>query len=142
AQDAPLNEMLDLLDNINEGIAFKREKRILEIVGNSANYAGNTADATTEWNDSTVLGGTIIPDILAARSALWRGTTATRVIGVCPITVWNGGIANNPDLLDKFKYTQSGLAVTQQVARMFRLDDILITEAREDTANEGQTASY
>lgn len=140
-EDAPLNEMLDLLDNINEGIAFRREKRILAIVGSSASYGSNTADATTEWNTAST-GGTIVNDLLAARAALWRGTTATKIIGVCPITVWNSGIANNPDLLDKFKFTQSGLAVTTQIARMFQLDDILITEAREETANEGQTAAY
>lgn len=139
-EDAPLNEMLDVVEAVNEAIAFKREKRILTIVGTSGNYGSNTTTAGTNWNDST--GGSIVEDILAARAALWRGHTPTRLIGVCPLAVWNGGIANNAKIRDLFKYTESGLAVTTQVARFFRLDDILITEAREDTANSGQTASY
>lgn len=139
-EDAPLNEMLDVVEQVNEGIAFKREKRILAITMATGSFGSNTTTATTNWNDST--GGSVIEDILAARAALWRGHTPTRLIGYCPLAVWNGGIANNPKIRDLFKYTETGLAVTTQVARYFRLDDILITEAREDTANSGQTASY
>ncbi len=141
-QDAPLNEMLDVVEAINEGIAFRREKRILALVTNSSNYGGNTAGAGTNWNDNTDKGGSVVEDMLAARAALWRGKTPTKLIGFCPITVWNSGIANNPKIRELFKYTGEGLAVTTQVARFFRLDDIIITESREDTANSGQTASY
>jgi hypothetical protein len=141
-QDAPLNEMVDLFDAILDGIALKREKRILDIVATAGNFGGNTADAGTEWNDATDPGGSIVSDILNARAALWRGAAATKLIGFTTIGVWNSGIANNPKIRELFKYTGSGLAVTQQVAGFFRLDDIIITESREDTANEGQTASY
>lgn len=139
-QDAPLNEMLDLMESILDILALKREKRILTIVTTSGNYDGNTTTATTNWNDST--GGSIVADLLGARSSLWHGGGSVRRIGFCPITVWNSGIANNPAIRELFKYTGSGLAFPSLVASYFRLDDILITEAREDTANEGQTASY
>ncbi len=139
-QDAPYNELLDSVLSLNNAIAFKREKRINAITFAAGSYGSNTAGAGTNWNDST--GGSVVEDILAARAALWRGLSPTRIIGFCPLLVWNTGIANNPKIRDLFKYTQDGLAVTTQVARYFRLDDILITETREDTANEGQTASY
>ena len=139
-QDAPLNEMLDVAEAVAEGIAFKREKRILAITCVSGSFGSNTAGASTNWNDSA--GGTVVEDILAARAALWRGHTPVRLIGYCPLAVWNGGIANNPKVRDLFKYTQTGLSVMSQVAGFFGIDDIVITEAREDTANSGQTASY
>lgn len=139
-QDAPLNEMLDLVESINEGIAFREEKRILAIVVNSSNYAGNTATAGTNWNDST--GGTFISDMLAATSGLYTGQTPTRKLGFCTLTVWNTGVANNPVVRDLFKYNQSGMATTSQIAGYFGLDDILVSRSREDTANSGQTASY
>ncbi len=138
--DAPLNEMVDLVESVLDGLALAEEKRILTIVGTSGNYAGNTAAAGTNWNDST--GGTIIADIFAARSAMWSGRGQVRRIGFCSLAVWNTGIANNAALADRFKYTAGGAIVTQQVANFFRLDDILISESREDTANIGQTASY
>ena len=138
-EDAPLNEMLDTVEQVQEGIALRREKRILTKVFTSGNFGSNTAAAAVAWDGST--GGSIVADLLAARAALRRGPNPTRVIGYCPLQVWNSGIANNAAIRDLFKYTDSGLAVTTQVARYFRLDDILITEAWEDTANEGQTES-
>ncbi len=139
-QDAPYNELLEMAAEVNNGIAFKREKRINAIVFASGSFGSNTTTAGTNWNDST--GGSIVEDILAARANLWRGPTPTKVIGYCSLTVWNTGIANNPKIRELFKYTGDGLAVTTQVARYFRMDDILISESREDTANIGQTASY
>jgi len=140
-QDAPLNEMLDLSESIMEGILFNREKRIATIVQTSGNYAGNTAAATTKW-DTASTGGTIVADILAAKAAIWRGASPTDLIGVTTLDNWNTCVTNNPALRELFKYTGSGLATTQLIAGFFGLNDILIAQAREDTANEGQTASY
>jgi len=140
-QDAPLNEMLDVTEAINEGIAFKREKRILAIVSNSASYSGNTAAAASAWTTANS-GGSIIADIMGAVSALWTGPTPTRKVGFCSLAVWNTGIANNVALRELFKYQTGGLAGTTQVANFFGLDEIYVSRAREDTANSGQTASY
>jgi hypothetical protein len=140
-EDAPLNEMLDLFEAINDGIAFKEEIRIATIVQASANYGGNTAAAATKWDTATT-GGTIVADIVGADGALWRGRTPTKKIGVTTLDNWNTCIFNNPSLTDKIKYTQTGILSTQLVAAMFGLDDILIGRARSDTANSGQTASY
>lgn len=140
-QDAPLNEMLDLLEAINDGIAFKREKRIASVVQTSGNYGGNTANAATKW-DTASTGGSIRADIAAADSAIWRGRSPTKKIGVTTIDNWNSCILNNPAIIEAIKYTQTGVLTAQLVAGFFGLDDLLIGRAREDTANIGQTASY
>lgn len=140
-QDAPLNEMLDVTEALNEAIAFKREKRILAILATAGNYGSNTAAATLAWTLANS-GGSIIADILGAVSALYSGPTPTRKVGFCSLAVWNAGIANNVAIRELFKYTGGGLASTTQVANFFGLDDIYVSRAREDTANSGQTASY
>ncbi len=139
-QDQPYNELLDMAMENNNGIAFRREKRILAIVMASGSFGSNTAAATTNWTDST--GGTVVEDILAARAGIFRGATPTKLVGYCTRAIWNTGIANNPKIRDLFKYVQGGLPVTTQLAAYFQLDDILISDSREDTANIGQTASY
>lgn len=137
-QDRPLDEMLDLVMALNDDIALAREKRISAIVANAANYGGNTSAVANNWNGAT--GGDVIPNLLAARSAIWSGKGATQKIGFCGIGVWNTGIANNPALRDLFKYTREGL-VTKAIASHFGLDDILVGRAWEDTANHGQAES-
>jgi hypothetical protein len=139
-QDAPLDAVAGSVENINAGIAFKREKRILAKAFTSSEFGGNTAAATVNWTDST--GGTIIEDILAAKAALWRGAGATKIYGMTTLAVWNGGVLTNPKLVERFKYTQGGVLLKQQIANFLGLDDIFIVSAREDTANSGQTASY
>jgi len=140
-QDAPLNEMVDVVEAVNEGIAFKREKRILAITFASGTFGTNTAVAATNWTLANS-GGSIIADVLGAVSALWTGPNPTKKIGYCTLPVWNSNIANNAAVRDLFKYTGEGLATTTQVARFFGLDEILVSRSREDTANVGQAASY
>lgn len=43
---------------------------------------------------------------------------------------------------DLFKYTKDGLLQPEQWANYFGIDELLIGEARRDTANEGQSAAY
>jgi hypothetical protein len=60
---------------------------------------------------------------------------------VCGIAVWNV-MAQSAALRDLFKAVRDGLATPAAIAQYFRLDDIYIGEARQDTANIGATASY
>lgn len=138
--DAPYAEMVNLVVDINDALSLKREQRILAILATGANYAGNTAEAAVRWDDTT--GGSIISDIAAADAAIWSGSNSTRKIGFCSLAVWNGAILNNPQLRTLFAHTEGGLVTRQQLARHFGLDDILVSRVRQDTANEGQTASY
>jgi len=139
-QDEPLDEMVDLVENINEGLLFRREKRILAIVTTSGNYAGNTAAAGTFWDATS--GGSIVADFLAATAAQWSGRGITRNIGFCGIDVWNSAVANNPEIKNLYNQVREGLVSTATIGNYFGMDDILISRTREDTANIAQTASY
>ena len=139
-QDAPFNEMVDLVVGINDRLSLKRENRILTEVADSGNYSGNTAAAATFWDDST--GGSVISDIAAADAEIWHGPNPVRKIGFTSLSVWNTAMINNPELRNLFQYVREGLVTTQAIAQYFGLDDILVSRVRHDTANEGQTASY
>ena len=139
-EDDAFDEMLDLIEAINEGIAFKREKRIAAIATTAANFSGNTTtlSGTSQWSDAA---SDPIEDIQTARAAIWNGRGQTRVVGACSLEVFNT-LARHAKVLDLLKYNRSGLAKREELAQIFGLDDILVGAAREDTANEGQTASY
>jgi len=140
-QDAPLNEMVDVVEAVTDVMDLKQEIRLATALTTSGNYGSNTAAiaAANRWN--TASGGTIIADMQAAKAALWSGRGAGSVYGFCSIDLWNV-ISRNPAILDLFKYTAGGLAMPKQVAGYFGLADILVGAGRKDTANAGQTASY
>ncbi len=143
-QDAPLNEMVDLIEAINDGIAFRREKRIAAKVTTTTNYpSGNTVTlaGASQWDSAT--GGNPVKDLQDARAALWHGRGPGMLRAWSSLEVYNV-LARHPQILDMFKYggTAPGLATPQMIASFFGFDDYVIGEAREDTANEGQTAAY
>lgn len=142
AQDAAFDEMFDLIEAINEGIAFMREKRLATILCATANYAtGNyaTLSGSDQWNHSS--GGDPVGKIQDAIAALWSGRGATKTIMWSGLEVYNV-LAKHQAIRDLFKYNETGLATRQQIAAYFGCDDYLVGAAREDTANAGQTASY
>lgn len=138
-QDAPLNEMIDLVEAINDDLAMKRELRQAAILTTGANYSGNTAAAAAVWEVPTV--GNPITDIQGAVAALWEGRGPGKKIGFCSLDVWNA-ISRHDKVRDLFKYNESGLAMPTQFAQYLGLDDILVSSLRYDTANDGQAASY
>lgn len=141
AEDAPLDEMLDLTEAINEGIAFRREKRVATLLTTSANYGSNTGAiaAANRWD----VGGNPVKDIQTAKAACWQGRGPGSYVGFCSRTVWDV-LARHPAILDLFKYNGSspGLATPAMLASWFGLSNILVGDAREDTANIGAAASY
>jgi len=138
-QDDIFDEMLDLTDAINEGIAFNREKRVSAIVRNVANYNGNTEtlSGASQWGG----GGNPIVDIQDGLASTWRGPGAVRRVFVSGLEVYNV-LARDPLIRDLYKYTGQGLAMPAAIAGYFGVDEYLIAQAREDTANSGQTAAY
>ena len=140
-QDAPLDEMVDMMQAINEVIMLKREQRQAALLTTAGNYGANTAALAGVDQFDNASNVSIIQKMQVMTEALWSGPNATRKIAFCSLEVWNA-IARNTNIRGLFNYVQAGLASRQQVANFFGWDDILVSDARQDTANEGQTAAY
>lgn len=140
-QDAPLDEMVDLTEAINDIIALKREQRIAALLTNGSNYGGNTAALVGVDQFDNASNVTIIQKLQFMGESLWTGSNNTKKVAFCSLEVWNA-IARNTQIRGLFNYVKDGLASTEQVAKYFGFDQILVSDARQDTANEGQTAAY
>lgn len=142
AADAPLDEMIDLTEAINEAMSLKREMRQAAILCSTTYLTNYTAiSAGLRWDSSG--GGNPVKDIQLALKSLWTGRGPSDKIAYCSRDVWDV-LARHPAILDLFKYNGSspGLATPKMLAGWFGLADILVGDARKDTANAGQTASY
>lgn len=140
-QDAAFDEMMDLVDSINEGMAFRRELRIATILTTAGNYAGNTVtlSGADQWNSGS--GGDPIKVIQDARAACWMGRGPGDLVAFCSLDIWNV-LSRHAQIRDLFKYNREGLAFPKQLAQYLGLSDIVVGSPRQDTANSGQTASY
>lgn len=140
-EDPAFDEMMDLTEAINEGLAFRREKRIATILTTAANFPGQTVtlSGSDQWNSGA--GGSPIKNIQDWLAACWRGAGPGEFMAYCGLEVWNV-LARHAVTLDLFKATMPGLTKMDRLAQELGLAKILVGAAREDTANIGQTASY
>jgi hypothetical protein len=144
-QDAPLNEMVDLMAAVNDALALAEEQRIATILTTAANFpTANkvTLSGTDRWSITGAEGSTSDPirDIQVANRAVWSGFGNTKRIGYCSGSVFDV-LKRHSKISDRFKYVQSGLPLRTQIAQMLELDDILVGDAWNDTANIGQAQS-
>jgi hypothetical protein len=135
-------DLIDQTESIAERLALKEEIRIAAIMTATGSYSGNTAPLTgVEWNEGGVPANDPVGNIQSARAALWNGFGRTRLVGFTSLPIFNL-LANHTQIRGLFAYVKEGLATRQQIAAYFGLDDLLVGEARYDSANIGQTAAY
>ena len=142
-QDAPLNELMDLQENVLELLELKREQRLAAILGAAGSYGANTVALAAGDRWDTASGGDPGGVVDAAKAALWSGRGTGRTVAFCSLSVHNK-LKRNPNILDQFKYAgeKPGFATRDMLREYFEVDEYLVGRARQDTANEGQTASY
>lgn len=141
-QDPIFDEMLDLTESVRSGLALKREQRIATVMTTAGNFpTGNkvTLSGSDQWDSAG--GGDPIGVLQTACAALFHGNNPTLLVGYTSLEVYNV-LVRHPAILDLFKYTREGLVTTQQLASLFGLDELLVGQARQDTANDGLFASY
>lgn len=141
-QDLPFNERTDMVVELAEHIARKREIRDAAALTTAANYgSGNstTLSGSDQWDSAA--GGNPIKNIQDGKAALFNGPGPTDVNGFCSLSVFNC-LARHPTLLDLQKYTTNGLLTPDSIARYLGLSNLYVGASRKQTANEGQTASY
>lgn len=141
-EDAPLNELLDIQENVLHGMMFRRELRIAAVIQTSGNYSGNTTaiGAGDRWD---VIGSNPGPVVDIAKAAMWRGNGPTKDIMKLSLSVYNT-LKRHPAVLDRWSIGNDGVkfASRQMLAAYFDVDEVIVGAPRKDTANEGVSASY
>jgi hypothetical protein len=102
----------------------------------------NNTSTFRQWNDAA---STPIENIRNAKRAVMESTGFEPNKLVLGRAVYDA-LCDHPDLVDRIKYGQTagGPAMTTRMvmAQLFEVDEILVMNAVENTAKEGQTASH
>lgn len=126
------------VEGIQNLIALDREVRVSSLVFGAANYAGANKTAlagAAQFSDPASKPIDVIQD--AADSLILRPTKM--VIGRRAFTV----LSRHPSIVKAFNGNSgdSGHATRDFIAELFELDEVLVGEARVNTARKGQAAS-
>lgn len=140
--DNPLNPDREATELVTEKLLIRLEKKVADMVTTAANWTNSGSPASGAWDSDT---SDPIKDVVGSSSGIretFRQATGrypnTLVMGA---TVW-AALQRHPDLLDRIKYTQTGVVTEDLVANLFQVKKLLIGTAIINNSLEGATDSY
>lgn len=95
----------------------------------------------TQWDDAS---STPIEDLRAQNSDMLANTGREANKLVLGHDTWASGLVDHPDILDRIKYTQTGIVTQDLFAGILGLDRVMVASAIRNTADEGlaETAAF
>ena len=135
--DAPLRPLIDATEFATDGILLAREIRVANLITACANWASASVPSTVWSSDTSDPFGDIDTLQNAIRQSIGRKPNKA-VLG------WNAWrqLRQHPDFVDRVKHTRAGGRVEPgDLMAWFGYEEILIGEAIQETADEGQTSS-
>jgi hypothetical protein len=149
--DNPLNPDMEATQFVTQRLLLRREVQWASDYftsgvwgttksGTSATGQTNGSTQVTVWSDYT--NSTPIPDIEYAKTTVLQNTGFEPNTLVLSYAVFQK-LKAHPTLVDRYKYTQAGAIVTEDLlAALFGVDRVLVAKAVVNGANEGASGTY
>lgn len=140
--DDPLSPDQDAVEFVTNQLLLKREALFVAQHFTSSIWTGSSTGADiavgTTWDNPA---STPIEDLDTQIIAMAEKTGYKPNKLVLGPEVWLK-LKNHPDLLERIKYTQTGIVNTQLLATLLGIDEVLVPMATRNTAAELATAVY
>jgi hypothetical protein len=147
--DPALNPDVDATEYVTDQILLAKENDFMSTffttgvwdgASSSTDMTGSAAPASTAsgflwWND---VASTPIEDIEGEATSIARLTGKRPNKLLLGPEVWTV-LKNHPDVLDRIKYTQTGIMTTDLLASLLDLDEVAVAWITRNTAVEGST---
>jgi hypothetical protein len=138
--DAPLEPFKDAVDFVTRAMLLKREKDFIDAYVRSGVWTNEEATVanTDKWDNYTDSDPyTHVQN--AVRTVQKACLVKPNVLLLSPYAF--DALANHPDLKDRYKYTTSESLTAEMLARVLKIERVLVGEAVSVTSNEGQTST-
>lgn len=132
--DAPLDMNRDAVEFLTQHMLLKREIDFADTFLKSGVWG---TDKNGDWTGSN----SAIDEIHEGQDVVEAATGYRPNILVLGAGAYTE-LKNNNDVLDRIKYTQTGVVTEQLLASLLGLDKVLVSRAIKNSNGEGATASY
>jgi hypothetical protein len=134
---APLDLDVDTTEIVTDMVLNNREKRVVDLVMNTANVTQNvTLAGTSQWSDpnnSDPLG-----DLKNARNTIFAATGYRPNRMIIGYQVFET-LKLHPAIIETIKYTERAIVTSQLLASLFEVEEVLIGGVLRRTSKAGQT---
>lgn len=137
--DDPLDPVQDEVEGLREKLLIAKEKSLASYMANTSNLSQNTTlSGTDQWSDYE--NSDPIGDVRDAKESVHSSIFKKPNTLVLGKQTFNQ-LKEHPDIIDRIKYSQMGVATEELMARVFDVDQVLVGGSGENTATEGQSDS-
>lgn len=140
ADEAVADMHTDAAENVTEGLMIAREAEMVTAITTSSNFGSGlstTLSGTDVWtNDSADPEAIVKTARLAVFDALGRAPNSMAMNYRCL-----ANLQQSPALKDRLKYTSGQSISIEQIKNLFMVDNLFISSAKYNNANEGGTDS-
>ncbi|MFA6972748.1 MAG: major capsid protein [Gallionella sp.] len=142
----PMQPETDSVEMLTDILALNKEYLVASSLFNTGSgyFSGYTEALSASadryrWNDYT--NSNPLNDASYAKAKIRTNSGATADIHlIVGNDVWTQ-LENHPDVLDRIKYTQTGVITEDIVAKAMQISSVMVGKAMYNSANEGQTDS-
>jgi len=149
--DNPLNPDMEATQFVTQRLLLRREVQWAtdyfasgvwanNVTGSSSYSAGSTTYKWSDYVEATSYNSNPITDVELAKATILQNTgyePNTLVLGYAVFQT----LKNHPLLVDRYKYTQAGAIVTEDLlAQLFGVDRVLVAKAVVNSGKEGSNA--
>ncbi len=136
--DDPYSPREDHTAIVTESMMVDHEAEVAAVVTTAASYAAahkTTLSGTNQWSDYT--NSTPFSDIRTAMDAVIKDGFGANTL-ILPYPVFSI-LSEHPDLLERVKYNSLGVLTQEMMAKLFKVDNLIVPKARFNSAAEGAT---
>lgn len=136
--DSPLDPYGDAARFVAQRLYLRQEKK-WQADAFAASIWGTDVTPTNLWSNYAT--SDPISDVETGKRTILSNTGFLPNTFVMGYQVWEK-LMHHPDLVDRIKYSGGRTVTTEVVAQLFGLERVIVCMAVENTAAEGETASY
>jgi hypothetical protein len=135
--DPVIQPDIDRTEFLTDRILLNREIALEKTLSTFPGINESTVSPTDQWQNET---SDPIAAIGAARLNIFNGCQRRANTVILPFSVFEA-IRNHPTVLDRIKYTTTGVITEELLAQLLDVDRVLVPRAVKNTATKGQTPS-
>lgn len=133
----PLTPSIDATENITERLLVEKEKALAAYMKSTTNLSNNvTLSGVNQWNDYA--NSVPLTNIQTGKTAMHAKIFRNPNVLVLGQEVFDQ-LTEHPDIIDRIKYSQLGVAAETLLAKLFKIDRVIVAGAGYNSAFEGQS---
>lgn len=134
----PIRPDQEATEHATDKILLAKEVRVATKINTTANWGGSaTLAGADQWSDYS--GSDPVSVIETGIDAIHGKTGFRANTMTLPWPVWKS-LKHHPDIIDRIKYSQRGIATIELLQELFEIPRILLARAIYTTTNEGVAA--